>query len=66
MLIDMIVNKYWKEYQLIVNPITPLLIQKIHNTRIEDISYRLVTNESTYHTSVEIINEKWNVLLIIN
>lgn len=65
MLIDMIVNNYWEDYNLIINPFTPLLIQKIHTKNLENISFQLTTDPDTYKTSIEVINEKWNALFKI-
>ena len=65
-LVKMIISHHWEKHNLIVNPFTPLLIQKTHKTYLEDISFQLNTDEKTYKTTIEVINEKWNILFIIS
>jgi len=58
----MIVNKYGKEYELSINPFSPLLIQQIVKQEkkewLEDISFHLTVNKTNFHTTIQLCNSE--------
>jgi hypothetical protein len=59
---EMIVDKYGKQYNLYIDPFSPLLIQqrrtKGNKEWLDDIHFNLQVEENTYNTSIQLLNSQ--------